>query len=873
MTKSTLRSSAVLLFSILTLAACSRHESRPGIDPAAEVRAAPNVRDSLAGRAAHSDADLSADDQAQLVIKKSALEKEFLLHGSVIPQNEAATGQGLQARVVAFRQVRGSVFMLEARKGHIVTQDLPSTLILAEFPILQETDNELVIDFNMGMRQAFVAGNWFTSDYEGDTYAPRADAVPLLASYIESIRPAGNSLEIRQVAQVIAEGVLNAELRYYLTPYNPNPAFVAKETSDMQHVGYFEVAPVLEENSGRSLTRISRWNDQKTITYHVSANTPAEYVQAVKDGILYWNKAFGREVLRAEMAPAGVTAPDPQHNVIQWVPNESAGGAYADALMDPRSGEILHAQVYMTSVFPIDVKQKLPSILRKLRQDESLSGKAAGKTGGKSALGLKLKDGAWRTTRLCQLEGGDELARDLEKLAATGASEEDLLRVAQDYVREVVAHEVGHTLGLRHNFAGSLASTVTLARRDRLFLDYILLGQIPLTESFTSSVMEYSTLPDGVLGMAQRKASGTVHPYDRLAIGWGYANEIINPSTAPLFCTDSHAEKYKDCVRFDSGALPVVSNTEKLEALIRNLPISFAEKFILARTASDPRDRKELNEVVLSLMEFLKPMLGALSDQIGWFTAPGVPSISAERQFAFATDFNAEEILATEQESVREQIGELGGVDRILFAVLPAADREALPLARQADETLAAYLSRSDVRDGIGYDGKSYSLSDADIAYIRDLGKKFFAALAEKLVEKSLETLVSSGENSSPRYSKDIAGDEIESRLGAVARAIILAQSETIIPGPEGTESKVHAFRYKKSVRAKAARLLARSLGMTPDFSAHARGAIAAGLQQIVMDSLGDLEKLDPSKLSREQMQWILDQQDLLKLVMMMEGA
>ena len=51
-----------------------------------------------------------------------------------------------------------------------------------------------------------------------------------------------------------------------------------------------------------------------------SANTPADYVEAVRDGILYWNRAFGTNVVRAEKAPEGVTAPDAEHNVIQWVP-------------------------------------------------------------------------------------------------------------------------------------------------------------------------------------------------------------------------------------------------------------------------------------------------------------------------------------------------------------------------------------------------------------------------------------------------------------------------------------------------------------------------------------------------------------------------
>ena len=53
------------------------------------------------------------------------------------------------------------------------------------------------------------------------------------------------------------------------------------------------------------------------------------------DGILYWNHAFGKDIVEAKKAPAGVTAPDADYNVIQWVPWDNAGFAYADDLMDP----------------------------------------------------------------------------------------------------------------------------------------------------------------------------------------------------------------------------------------------------------------------------------------------------------------------------------------------------------------------------------------------------------------------------------------------------------------------------------------------------------------------------------------------------------
>ena len=57
-------------------------------------------------------------------------------------------------------------------------------------------------------------------------------------------------------------------------------------------------------------------------------------------------------------------------------------------------------------------------------------------------------------------------------------SKDVFLKISQDYIREVVAHEVGHTLGLRHNFAGSLHSNLDLSKKEDVFLDYAKKGKL-----------------------------------------------------------------------------------------------------------------------------------------------------------------------------------------------------------------------------------------------------------------------------------------------------------------------------------------------------------------------------------------------------------
>ena len=63
-------------------------------------------------------------------------------------------------------------------------------------------------------------------------------------------------------------------------------------------------------------------------------------------------------------APEGATAPDANLNLIQWVPWDNAGFAYADVLLDPITGESGHGQAYITSVFAFAGKSRARALLR-----------------------------------------------------------------------------------------------------------------------------------------------------------------------------------------------------------------------------------------------------------------------------------------------------------------------------------------------------------------------------------------------------------------------------------------------------------------------------------------------------------------------------
>src|SRR6202012_5709552 len=150
----------------------------------------------------------------------------------------------------------------------------------------------------------------------------------------------GDNLVIRQSIQARSrefdqDVVPRFEVRYFMAPYHPGD-FIAKEPDVVndRYTRFFETEGKLELGTGRVSSRIDRFDLKNPIVFYYSANTPPEYVDAVKDGILYWNTAFGKQIVEAKKGPDGITAPDAKFNVIQWVPWERAGFAYADLLAD-----------------------------------------------------------------------------------------------------------------------------------------------------------------------------------------------------------------------------------------------------------------------------------------------------------------------------------------------------------------------------------------------------------------------------------------------------------------------------------------------------------------------------------------------------------
>lgn len=830
--------------------------------------------------------ELQVADQYYLAIPKDGFGKDYLFSASMIPQVQSPTSHGLAGKIVRFELFPDGVDMYEATKGLVVTEDLPARRLLATFPIVRQEAGRVVVDFNKGMRRVFTQ-SWTDG---GPLNSDSHDTVlELPDSRVFEMRADGGQLIIRQSVQARSREMNTDvegrfEVRYFITPWQAGD-FQGKEPSmvDGRYTKFFETEGQLETGTGRMSSRIDRFDLKQPIQFYYTANTPPEYVEAVKDGILYWNTVFGKEVVKVKKAPEGVTAPDAKDNLVQWVPWDRAGFAYADVLADPLSGESKHGQAYMTSAFSYLGKARARALLRAMEETAEAKPKK-----GAAQFGVPFLNSA----ACCQMDPHEfaaQMAHGLEELLASDElTDEAVLRTSQDYVREVVAHEVGHILGLRHNFAGSLGGTLTAKELDDWFKAY-LLGK-PL-DAYTNklastSMMEYTVFKGSVfIGWWMRTTKQPL-PHDRAAIRWGYYDSEEARTNKMLFASDEDTARYADVRTFDYGPEPVVGAYNETATLIDLLPNNIIETFIAARAPQNPHDRIPLERVNLNYTAAASALVNQFVNAIVWFKAD-TRSLRIENQFDYIGDMNLKERHQAHWKALNQQIDELGGVDRALFSPLPPdfkLDLKEEPAGMNIVQRLNAtnltaklerLLNSTNYTTFVGLDDKKYSFTPAERALILERGKKYFEKLEDEYIKQLCKKLEDAprdlGEEANDTIAEDDITAKLEQRIIEVAKTVIMAKVETnrISGRVDKSYVEVPTYKYDQETRVAAAKALNEKTGSYKSWADDAKSELNAQLKKQVEEALNiaHFKDFQVSMLSRPLREWYQQQQEILGLL------
>lgn len=694
-------------------------------------------------------------DKVAIRLSVEALGREFLLQAAYTEFEETPKFHGLKSRIVTFKKHRGKVYMIEASAGNTGSDDLPTTLLLAEFPISDERDGWIEIDWGAGMKNVFASEEMHASDVSGgQADAPALKAYQIRFDFVDSATVTSeNQIIIRQIAQLAVpdkQGMAEptVEIKYYLTLYQPDASFKPTVSKGFSSMGFFEVAPQLQTGGG-SVIYAAKFNATRPVVYALSANTPPEYRQAIRDGVLYWNKVLGEERLKVVDAPVGVVPPDFNLNIIQWINYEQAGAAYADAQMDPRTGEILHAQIYLPSSFAISGKEMARATV--LRSQAATVGAAP------RARASSLVMARAATSNLCNLDLTEFAAHSvagLDALLSPDVPDDKLQKASQDTIRAVVAHEVGHTLGLRHNFAGSVSSNLPRDEVDSVFAAY--LAGKPTAKLPSSTVMDYLEQREMMMIGDLIGRGGLALEYDKRAMAALYKGKESAPDEVPQFCTDSSVGKYLDCLPFDAGRSVIASRTAKVSLNAEQVAQTVLEAAVaLTKTPLKGQQALPIEKLSFNPQALARFVLGerhmlfaALTDK--------VRLLAVRRNLAFEGPLTEDETKQAELDWLQKEFERAGGVAKV-FAPLPPD---------YADKVLGhwnALLSDKRFVAGKRKDGSSWSYSDAEVAKLRRFGEILFGKMKTSLVIEDILILAGAALGGKAQLadhdlSRDLAG-------------------------------------------------------------------------------------------------------------------
>jgi uncharacterized protein DUF4953/uncharacterized protein DUF5117/uncharacterized protein DUF5118 len=250
---------------------------------------------------------------------------------------------------------------------------------------------------------------------------------------------------------------------------------------------------------------------KQPIVFWLDRNIPVRYREPIRQGILEWNKAFEKigyqDAIRVEIQPvdADFDTSDIRHASVRWqTVAKTSYGAIGPSVVDPRTGEILDAD--------IGIDANNVRVVRNLRHEYLPPRKDA------FAALAQAPAQARADARSCAYDDAatEEAAFGLSLLEARGdldPDSPDVDRFVDIFLKNVTMHEVGHTLGLRHNFRASTVYTeAQLADAD-----------FTAHNGISGSVMEYNPWNLAVKGEKQGEYQmSTLGPYDYWAIEYAY---------------------------------------------------------------------------------------------------------------------------------------------------------------------------------------------------------------------------------------------------------------------------------------------------------------------------------------------------------------
>jgi hypothetical protein len=364
---------------------------------------------------------------------------------------------------------------------------------------------------------AQVGGIFTAEDQNGfwvSTGAPRVEQIQqdddtLVVDLVHTVRQAITRTNI--FGQTVIDHFVSAEpgdvtVRLFLKRKSSLPSLGNSRTladATANNIGYFGTS--LSNDAPDS--KIQRFaigdatDAQQTLTFYLK-DVPAAFNDVARQAILSWNAAFDGQPIKVAAAPEWMDAGDPRYNVVKWfdgLDDDVRWAGVAKMIVEPDTGLVMGGNLYLNGGSVLEMYKGITAHSQAVAQE-----------------GIGRVTGSIGNVQFDRVEGEAPVIPFLSDVT------QDYDSYMQGYYLETIAHEVGHVLGLRHNFRGTTQ----------------------LTDNQSASVMDYAP-------RAERAHYAGPGAYDIAAIQWGYYGVV--PAETLAFCTDDHIWTYYDCSQGDWG--------------------------------------------------------------------------------------------------------------------------------------------------------------------------------------------------------------------------------------------------------------------------------------------------------------------------------
>lgn len=414
-----------------------------------------------------------------------------LIFQSSLPQGVGSNDIGLDrgqlgaTRLVQFERYGNKILLKQLNTEYRASSDNPAEKasideafadsVIAGFTVVADENDSVLIEYTdqlfsdihgiAGRLKSRKQGSFKADPKRSGVYLPRTKAFPLnteleaivtfggegTGAYLKSVTPDADSVTVHLHHSFIAL----PDDDYQPRAFHPYSGY-------WKHAWQDYSAPITEplEQAYIPRHRLAKKDPSaevseavEPIVYYLDPGIPEPVLSALRDGASWWDQAFEaagyKNAFQVKVLPEGADPMDVRYNVINWVHRATRGWSYGSSVIDPRTGEIIKGHVTLGSL--------------RVRQDYLI------------ALGLT------------------------SPFTSANAQTSKQKEMALARIRQLSAHEVGHTLGIAHNFAAS--------------------------ENGRESVMDYPhpkiDIVDGEISLADAYDTG-MGAWDNFVIAYGY---------------------------------------------------------------------------------------------------------------------------------------------------------------------------------------------------------------------------------------------------------------------------------------------------------------------------------------------------------------